>query len=500
MDWPTVLAITNLIVLSAVLGVLLFRRGPEMRQGVSRSQLAQLERAVLTTAEIQAARATDLQGQLERQLGALAEQRVQASRESFELDAAARKEMQSVLNERLTGLDRAMEQVRQSLHAGLDRLRTENASELERIRTEVTERLEVSISKSLRDNSARMDQLTASATSEQEKLRLALRQEMEQIRTHNETQLEKMRHTVDEKLQGTLEKRLGDSFQLVSDRLEQVQRGLGEMQSLANDVGGLKRVLSNVKSRGTWGEVQLARQLEDSLAPSQYDVNVAIKPGANERVEYAIKLPGREDETPVYLPVDSKFPQEPYERLLQAQETGTGDHVVAAVKDLERALRVQAQLISDKYVKPPLSTDFAIMYLPTEGLFAEVLRIPGLASELQTKYRVMITGPTTLMSLLGSLQMGFKTLAIEQRSSEVWQVLAAAKDEFGKYGMVWEKLGRQLKTAQRTVDEAGRRTRAVERRLKGVETLELTPTDERNDTFDVTELSPSVVTEDSMEV
>ena len=289
------------------------------------------------------------------------------------------------------------------------------------------------------------------------------------MRVNNEAQLEKMRATVDEKLQGTLERRLGESFKLVSDRLEQVQRGLGEMQTLATDVGGLKQVLTNVKSRGTCGEVLLARQLEDAMTPAQYVENVQIKPGSGERVEFAIRLPGRDADGPVFLPLDSKFPQEPYERLLDAQEDGDADKVASHRRDLEKALRLQAQTISKKYIHPPHSTDFAIMYLPTEGLFAEAVRLPGFVADLQQSHRIMVTGPTTLMSLLGSLQLGFKTLAIEKRSSEVWKVLASAKAEFAKYGQVWEKLGRQLKTAQNTVEEAGRRTRSVEKRLDNVE-------------------------------
>jgi DNA recombination protein RmuC len=252
-----------------------------------------------------------------------------------------------------------------------------------------------------------------------------------------------------------------------------VQRGLGEMQALASDVGGLKRVLTNVKSRGSWGEVQLSRQLEDLLTHEQYVQNLVVKEGTSESVEFAVKLPGRSSDEAVYLPIDSKLPQEDYERLLNAQEVGDKALVDVAAKTLEKAIVTQAKLISSKYITPPKTTDFAIMYLPTEGLFAEVVRQPGLASKLQNDHRVLITGPTTLMSLLNSLQMGFRTLAIEQRSSEVWKVLSAAKDEFQKYGDVWDKLEKQLATAQKTVSEAGVRTRAVARKLRDVETLEI---------------------------
>jgi DNA recombination protein RmuC len=233
-----------------------------------------------------------------------------------------------------------------------------------------------------------------------------------------------------------------------------------------------------VKNRGSWGEVQLSRQLEDILTAGQYEQNVVIKAGTQESVEFAVKLPGRdESDAPVYLPIDSKFPQEDYERLLEAQERGEKSDIDTASKSLERAVLAQAKTIASKYIDPPRSTDFAIMYLPTEGLFAEVVRQPGLASKLQSELRILITGPTTLMSLLNSLQMGFRSLAIEKRSSEVWQVLSSAKSEFQKYGQVWDKLGKQLQTAQNTVQEAGRRTRAVERKLREVEISDVDVTD-----------------------
>lgn len=307
-----------------------------------------------------------------------------------------------------------------------------------------------------------------------DRLNTTLKLSLEELRTGNEQKLEQMRLTVDEKLQGTLEKRLGESFSLVSERLEQVQKGLGEMQTLASDVGGLKRVLTNVKSRGGWGEVQLAKQLEDLMTSDQYEENVAVTPGSSERVEFALKLPGRrEDHRPVYLPIDSKFPQEDYERLLDAQDGGDAEEISKAHKTLERVLVDEAKRIASKYIDPPHTTDFAMMYLPTEGLFAETIRRPGLTAKLQQDHRVMVMGPTTLGAMLSSLQMGFRTLAIEKRSSEVWQVLGEAKAEFMKYGDVWDKLGKQLETAQNTVKQAGVRTRAVERKLRDVETLEV---------------------------
>jgi DNA recombination protein RmuC len=328
--------------------------------------------------------------------------------------------------------------------------------------------------KGLRESlEARLDSLTTANGERQEHLRQTLADSLDQLRKDNDAKLEQMRLTVDEKLQGTLEKRLGESFQIVSERLEAVHKGLGEMQSLATGVGDLKRVLTNVKSRGGWGEVQLGMLLEDMLTPDQYAANVAIEPGSAERVEYAVRLPGKGEAQPVYLPIDAKFPHEDYDRLLAAQEIGVPEDIERAATALERAVRLQAKTISAKYVHPPHSTDFAIMYLPTEGLFAEVIRRPGLMMDLQHACRVMVTGPTTLAAILNSLQMGFRTVAIERRSSEVWQVLAAAKAEFRKYGDVWDRLGKQLATAQNTVSEAGKRTRAVERRLRDVETLDV---------------------------
>lgn len=338
--------------------------------------------------------------------------------------------------------------------------------------------LQKTLNESLEKMSLALKDLTEANARKQAELQAAMQDSIDKMQKSNEEKLEKMRETVDEKLQGTLEKRLGESFKLVSDQLESVQKGLGEMQTLASGVGDLKRVLTNVKNRGGWGEVQLASQLEDMLSPEQYEANVKIKANSDALVEFAVKLPGRQEGEVVFLPIDSKFPQEDYERLLGAQETGDKDAIEAASKDLERAIKAQAKIISEKYIDVPRSTDFAIMYLPTEGLFAEVIRRPGLASELQNKFRVQITGPTTLMSLLNSLQMGFKTLAIEKSTSDVWKVLSAAKAEFQKYGQVWDKLQKQLNTAQNTVSAAKTRTNAIERTLKNVETgagIESTP-------------------------
>lgn len=436
------------------------------------SRTDQIGRSLESIALVQTQRSVELQQIVDDRLTRLTAQNSKEASRRLETDSIARQEMQATLGERLQQMETKLSGFDASLNKGLEQLRTTNATELEKIRLEVADRLQKRLRDSLAENSAKIEELKTSTATHQDSLKQSMRAELEKVRSNNEAQLEKMRATVDEKLQGTLEKRLGESFKQVSERLEQVQRGLGEMQTLATDVGGLKRVLSNVKSRGTWGEVQLGRQLQDILTLGQFEENVAIKPGSGERVEFAVRLPGRDPDAVVFLPIDSKFPQEPYERLLEAQESGDASAITSATKELESALRLQAKNISTKYIAPPQSTDFAIMYLPTEGLFAEAVRVPGLASSLQRDLRVVITGPTTLMSLLNSLQMGFRTLAIEKRSSEVWRVLAAAKDEFNKYGMVWEKLQKQLKTAQNTVDQAARRTRVIGTKLRDVESLD----------------------------
>lgn len=304
-------------------------------------------------------------------------------------------------------------------------------------------------------------------------LRQTVEQQLEKLRADNEKKLEQMRATVDEKLQSTLEKRLGESFKHVSERLEQVHRGLGEMQTLAIGVGDLKKVLTNVKDRGGWAEVQLGALLDQMLARDQYVMNARIDAESQEAVEYAVRLPGVDSDGEVLLPIDAKFPKEDYERLVAAWESGDAEGARAALDALEKVIEAEARKISEKYIRPPKTTDFAILFLPTEGLFAEAMRRAGLAARLQTQYRVTVAGPTTLAALLTSLQMGFRTLAIQKRSSEVWRVLAEAKTEFQRYGDVWEKVGKQLQTVQKTVDAAGTRTRAVTRKLKDVETIDL---------------------------
>lgn len=291
-----------------------------------------------------------------------------------------------------------------------------------------------------------------------------------QLREGNEKKLDEMRKTVDEKLQGTLEKRLGEAFKQVGERLESVQKGLGEMKQLAVDVGDFKKVLTNVKSRGTWGEVQLRAILEQMLTGGQWETNVKPIPGSNAHVEVAIKLPGTANQEQVWLPIDSKFPQEDFIRLQEAQDRADPDAVEAAAKGLEGSLILAAKEIREKYIAPPHTTEFGILFLPTEGLYAEALRRQKVVDELN-RMRITIAGPTTLSAILNALRMGFHTLAIEKRSSEVWEVLGAVKTEFGKFGDVLDKLGKQLKTAQNTISETNTRTRQMERKLKSVEEL-----------------------------
>jgi DNA recombination protein RmuC len=300
-------------------------------------------------------------------------------------------------------------------------------------------------------------------------IRATLEDKLRELQTDNAARLEQMRATVDEKLHATLEQRLGESFRMVSDRLEQVHRGLGEMQALASDVGDLKRVLANVKTRGIWGEVQLSALLEQMLAPGQYAANVATVPGSTERVEYAIRLPGRD--TAVWLPVDAKFPREDWERLQQAHDRADAAAADEAGRALETRIRTEARRIRDKYLAPPATTDFALMFLPIEGLYAEVVRRAGLVDELQREHRIVVAGPTTLCALLNSLQMGFRSLAVEQRTSEVWAVLGAVKTEFGKFGDVLAKARQQLLTVGNSLDTAKVRSRAIVRRLRDVQEL-----------------------------
>jgi DNA recombination protein RmuC len=318
---------------------------------------------------------------------------------------------------------------------------------------------------------AQMSSIAGVQNAQSEALRGAVEQRLERIQQDNAAKLEQMRQTVDEKLHATLEKRLSESFKQVSDRLELVHKGLGEMQTLAAGVGDLKRVLSNVKTRGVFGETQLAALLEQVMAPEQYEKNVATRPGSRERVEFAIKLPGRDTGSPVLLPIDAKFPLEDYQRLQAALESGDLLAAEAAGKALEARVKLEARSIAEKYVEPPHTTDFALLYLPFEGLFAEVLRRPGLFDQIQRESRITVCGPTNLLAYLNSLQMGFRTLAIQQRSSEVWKVLGTVKSEFGKFAEVLANTKRQLQTVANTIDQAEVRTRQIERKLKDVEVM-----------------------------
>lgn len=370
------------------------------------------------------------------------------------------------------------------LNASGQQMRETSAESASRLRQEVGESLKFSAEslvrtvdslsrgqhERLQTFSERLDKLSASNETKLEQLRGAIETKLGELREDNSRRLEEMRMTVDEKLQGTLEKRLGESFKQVSERLEQVHRGLGEMQALAVGVGDLKKVLTNVKTRGGWGEVQLGALLEQLLTPSQFEKNVQTKKESAERVEYGIKLPGRGEgaEAAVWLPVDSKFPMEDYHRLVEAQERAD----LPALEESKKALRGRAfqcaREISTKYLSPPDTTDFAIMFVPTEGLFAEIIRQPGVVEELQSKHRVVLAGPTTFAALLNSLQMGFRTLTIQKQSSEVWKVLSEVRTEFGKFGESVDAVKKKLQEASNKMDDVGRKSRAVERRLRDV--------------------------------
>lgn len=361
----------------------------------------------------------------------------------------------AALREKLDALREGGERVERTLRDEQRAARAELADTLDRMGGQLRQ----SLSALTADNEKRLGEV-----------RGALDTQLKALQTDNAAQLEKMRATVDEKLQATLETRLNQSFAQISERLEAVQRGLGEMQTLATGVGDLKRVLTNVKARGIFGETQLAALLEETLTADQYATNIATVPGSANRVEFAIHLPGT-GEAPVWLPIDAKFPREDFERLVDAQERADAEAEAAARQALVRRIEAEARDIRDKYVAPPHTTDFAILFLATESLYAEALRQPGFLERIQQTCHVVLAGPSTLAALLNSLRMGFRTLAIEQRSSEVWQILGAVKTEFGKFGAVLEKTRKQLDAARNTIDSAGTRTRAIERKLRSVEEL-----------------------------
>ncbi len=336
------------------------------------------------------------------------------------------------------------------------------------------------IERALRDELARNREETgaqarqerAELTNSLEQMRRTVEEKLRELQERNEKKLEEMRATVDEKLHATLERRLGESFKLVSERLELVHKGLGDMQTLASGVGDLKKVLMNVKTRGTWGEIQLGTLLDQILTPEQYARNIVTKAGGTERVEFAIRIPSKErDGEFVLLPLDAKFPMDVYQRLVDAAEQANREAVEEAGRSLEARIKMEARRIKEKYVDPPRTTDFAILFLPTEGLYAEVTRRAGLVESLQREFRVTVLGPTTVAAFLNSLQMGFRTLAIERRSSEVWALLGAVKTEFGRFGEILDKTQKKLQEASNTIEDASRRSRAIERRLRDVHQL-----------------------------
>lgn len=363
----------------------------------------------------------------------------------------------SLQSEQMRGFAEQLERMREGMAVQSQSARAEQSEAMKRFSDTLSQTLAT---------------LTESNAKRMAEVRATLEEKIRELQSDNAKKLEEMRQTVDEKLHATLEQRLGESFKQVSERLEKVHQGLGEMQQLAMGVGDLKRVLTNVKTRGTWGEVQLEMLLEQLMTPEQYAKNVETVPGSGAVVEFAIKLPGKGDDMlPVWLPVDAKFPKEQYERLMEASECADAEGIAVAGKELERAIRLQAKTIADKYLAPPHTTDFALLFLPTEGLYAEVMRRPGLSDELQRTHRISIAGPSTLSALLNSLQMGFRTLALEKRSSEVWEILGAVKTEFAKFGGILDATKKVLERAARNIDDAQTRTRQMSRKLKKVEAL-----------------------------
>jgi DNA recombination protein RmuC len=398
------------------------------------------------------------------------------------------------------GFQEAEKAVRDELRAGREEARgaerdlrkeiTDGLNTTHETLSKTLERMGQAQQAQLEGMTKQLKDLTESNQLALDRIRTTFDARVKELQEGNEKKLDEMRKTVDEKLHDTLEKRLGESFKLVSDRLEVVHKGIGEMQTLATGVGDLKRVLTNVKARGTWAEVQLGAILEQILTSEQYEKNVCVRTGSAERVEYAVRLPGPKDDpgNPVWLAIDSKFPQEDYIRLQEAADRADPEAVEAASAALARRIRAEAKDIHDKYVNPPTTTDFGIMFLATEGLYAEITRQPALVDDLQRQYRVVVTGPTTLAAFLSSLRMGFQTLAIEQSASEVWRVLGAVKTEFGKFGDVLDKVKRQLGAASNTIEQTGVRTRAMERKLRSVEKL---PAAEASDILEISAGDPA---------
>lgn len=414
-----------------------------------------------------------LEGRLEAlgsRLAALAEASERGERGIREEQRASRTELAESLGRRFDGFEQRLGQSLERLDRSIEALQQALVQDAARNREESA----AASARFAQDQQARWAAANEATDRRLAEVRQTLETRLAELQQGNEAKLEQMRVTVDEKLHATLETRLGESFKLVSERLEQVHAGLGEMRTLAVGVGDLKRVLGNVKTRGVVGEAQLAAILDELLTVEQYAANVAIRPGSGDRVEFAVRLPGS-GAAPVWLPIDAKFPREDYERLLDAQDRADAEAAGVAALALERRIRDEAKRIREKYIGPPHTTDFALLFLPTEGLYAELIRRPGLFEALQRDYRITLAGPTTLAALLNSLQMGFRTLAIEQRSSEVWQILGAVKNEFGKFGEVLDRTQKQIDTVSKSIGAAGVRTRAIERKLRSVETLEGAP-------------------------
>ena len=448
--------------------------------GMSSAQKAQLEVFGAQLGELN--RAVDeklgsLRATLETQLQVFNDSLVQALNDLSRLNREDSDSATRQLGAIRDTLDQRLAAVAAENQGKLDQIRAELLAATQHMRTEISENLKGfndsvvnSITGIAAAQSAELARLTEATNQKLEAVRATVQDRLKALQDENTLKLEQIRHTVDEQLQTTLEKRLGESFKIVSERLEQVHRGLGEMQTLAAGVGDLKKLLSNVRARGTWGEVQLGMLLEQMLTPDQYGTNVATT-GTGERVEFAIKLPGVEPDGCVWLPIDAKFPREDYDRLLDAVDRADAPAIEESSRQLEIRVRQCARDIAQKYLAPPMTTDFAVMYLPTEGLYAEVLRRPGVVETLQREHRVTVAGPTTLAAILNSLQMGFRTLAIQKRSSEVWEVLGAVKTEFGRYADILVKVQKKLQEANNTVETGLTRTRVIQRKLKNVEEL-----------------------------
>ena len=430
--------------------------------------------------ELQAAFSA-LQARLEQHLAQARVDAAEARREQSELLAAFRAELtqtaQALTADSLKSRDAMADSTQvfgQRIQERFEALTAATRGTLDSLKGDLHGQL-AAMSAALKDqldaNTRQLTGLVASQQQDAQALRGALNERLAAIQQDNAAKLEEMRRTVDEKLHATLEQRLGDSFKLVSERLELVHKGLGEMQTLAAGVGDLKRVMTNVKTRGTWGELQLGAIIDNVLTPAQYEKNVKTQPGSDELVEFAIRLPGRSEEQPVWLPIDSKYPVEHYQRLVDAQDQADKGAIAAAGNAFEASIKLEAKKIFSKYVAPPYTTDFAVLYLPTEGLFAEVMRRPGLVEAVQNDCRVMITGPANLAAMLSSLQMGFKTLAIEKRSSEVWGVLGQVKSEFAKFGVIVDQTRKSIDAAARKFEQVDVRTRAIQRRLRDVQEL-----------------------------